>query len=121
LASLTYPNFFLLLEPPITDSGARQSIRLLKNRGLIVPRFSGLPANCANYYQLSLRDDTRPILAKMLDVHPLALMEPRINDNELIHSQECAVWTKWFRMMFPEATVEREHQFKKSEMLKRHS
>ncbi|MEQ1875659.1 MAG: hypothetical protein ABL958_03370 [Bdellovibrionia bacterium] len=108
-----------LIEPLISDNGARQSIRLLKQRGLVIPRFSGLPENCANYYQLSLRDDTRPILSKILEVHPLALMEPLINDNELIHSQECAVWTKWFRMMFPDAEVARELQFKKSEMLMR--
>jgi len=102
----------------VCSSSIRQSVRLLKYKGLIVDRFDSLPQNCGQFHQISLREETKPIIAKMLNVHPAELEERVVRDQELAHSQECAVWCTRFRRDFPEATVLREHHYVKEEEFK---
>lgn len=100
-----------VIEPQMHRRSLNNVVKNLFDMRLIVRRFDSLPLNCGHYYQLSYRKDFRKILSFVLDADIEKLTEPQIGSLELIHSQECAVWSNRFKYLLPNARVLRENVF----------
>ena len=94
----------------IADALAR-----LHEGGFVVRRFDSLPKNAGHFYQLSHRKEIRAELAKVVGVPEDQLRAPQIRDQELYHSQACAIWAERFKASYPEARVIRDFQIRRDE------
>lgn len=109
---LTTRGMRMMLTPPITKSGVRQAIRILKRKKLIVSSGQSQDLYGTKFYQISLSHDTRPAISKMIGLPAMSLERPHQRNPDMFHSQECAVWSTWFGWMFSEAKVARDIHYK---------
>jgi hypothetical protein len=105
-------DIFKIKGDPIKPRRLRESVERLHKHRLIVPRFDSLPQNAGNYYQLSLRKEIREHIAFIIGTGTIdEIREPMIRDQELTHSEQCAIWATRFQQAFPDSRVIREYLF----------
>jgi DNA-binding MarR family transcriptional regulator len=109
---LTATGLRCLLQPPISKSGVKQALKVLRQKKLIVTSKSSLELYRKYYYQLSLTGNTRPIIGKILNLPPMALHYPVLHNHDMGNSQDCAIWCNWFGRMFPNSVVARDIHYK---------
>lgn len=99
-----------IIHPPMESRRITDSLRRLYKRGYLVKRFDSLPQNVGHFYQLTYRESARAEITKLLGIEN-QLFQPQIRDQELYHSQQCAIWATKFKRFCPEAKVLREYCF----------
>ena len=70
-----------------------------------------MPTNMGHFYQIGQSEKQRGEAAKILSVQPAAMIQSHFRGRELLHSEECALWTDYFHKTLPSANVIRDFHF----------
>lgn len=97
-----------ILEPPITLRRLQDATKRLRKSGLIARRFNSLPLNASNFFHLAQHELARKVLAEMLNKHPDQILQPYFRNQELHHSELCAIWAARFKKLFPDCRIVRD-------------
>jgi hypothetical protein len=105
-----------MTEPPAPKTNLRQSLSILKRKGLI----SSVSINSqTTFYHLSQARADRETTAELLQVDASSLYQPLLRKQDWIHNQWCEYWIHLLRRMFPEAAIVREQSIQEHELAKR--
>lgn len=102
-----------VVEPKMSIRSVQHTVKRLCDKNLVVRRFHTLPKNVGNYYQLSQSDEARQKNSKLLALCPDQLIQPHVRTPELLHSEACAVWSRYFTDLIPGVAVVRDFHFMK--------
>jgi hypothetical protein len=108
-----------MLIPCMSSKGIALSLNRLRKRGYIVRRFDSLPNNVGHFYQLSCNQNVRKDISNIIGMDISALDDPPIHDQELYHSQQCAIWAHHLKRLYPEAKIVRDYKILKDEESKK--
>lgn len=116
---LSHRGLRAILEPPISLRSLQDVTKRLYQKGLLIKRFDYLPyRNLPGVYELPQSDLGRNKISKILKVSPDDLIQPYFKNQELHHSEQCAIWTEYLKKMFPDAEVIRDFKIHKHKLAK---
>lgn len=102
-----------IIAPAMKERRLQDSLKRLVAKGFVTKRFEKLFGRAGIFYQLSQDERYFEEIAKLLQCQPSDLKQPQFRYRELIHSQECALWSFRMSKIFPEAIIVREYDFNK--------
>lgn len=102
--------------PPAPKANLRQSLSILKRKGLI----SSISLNAqTTFYHLSQARSDRLIIGELLKVDASSLVQPLLRKQDWIHNQWCEYWIHIMTRMFANAKIVREQSIHEHEIAKR--
>ncbi len=105
-----------MTEPPAPKTNLRQSLSILKRKGLV----SSISLDAqTTFYHLSQARSDREAAAQLLQVDSNSLIQPLLRKQDWIHNQWCEYWIHLTTRMFPDAAMVREHSIQEHELAKR--
>ncbi len=105
-----------MTEPPSPKTNLRQSLAILKKKGLI----NSVSIDSHNtFYHLSQAKADREAVAQVLTVEADSLYQPLLRKQEWIHNQWCEYWIHILTRMFPDTRIVREHSLQEHELAMR--
>jgi hypothetical protein len=99
------------MSPAIKRKKLNLVLSRMQRRGLITTRFSKLFGGTGTYYQLAQDAASQNRIAAVLRIKPEEITAQGVRNFDLLHSEQCAVWTEYLATLFPEAKVVRETGF----------
>jgi hypothetical protein len=100
-----------IIDPPMKLRRMNDATKRLFDHGFIVRRFESLPKNASNFFQLSQRRESREFIGKILGISANELLQPQFRNQELLHSELCAIWSSRLKKIFPDCRVVRDYHF----------
>jgi hypothetical protein len=101
------------LEACLTRQSDRRSLRdvlaRLYRRGILARRHDQITRRV--FHQIGQNPRALRQAAEILNTTEAALSSPHFRHAELLHSEQCAIWTEYLRLFFPTAKVQRDFQF----------
>lgn len=105
-----------MTEPPSPKKNLRQSLLILRKKGLI----NQVNINSQmTFYHLSQSKDDRENIADRLNVSSEGIKQPLLRKQDWIHNQWCEYWVYFMKSMFPEAKVIRENSIHANDVAQR--
>ena len=95
-----------MTEPPIPKKNLRQSLGILRRKGIID---MVVGTNKAFFYQIHQDLPTRRHVANALDCTSNDISRPLLRRQDWFHNQWCEFWSLVLKRAFPEAEIVREH------------
>lgn len=105
-----------MTEPPAEKKNLRQSLGILKKKGLI-ESVSFDPQT--TFYHLAQSQPSRNETAGILNLNPNELVQPLLRKQDWIHNQWTEYWIHSIKRLFPEGEFVRENTIGSSEISKR--
>lgn len=99
-----------MMIPHMSAKGIANSLRRLRKNGYIVQRFDSLPCNVGHFYQLSCNQKVRSEISEIIGLDVSEVIEMPIHDQELYHSQQCAIWAHHLKRLYPDAKIVRDYR-----------
>lgn len=97
-----------IIVPTISERALQYATKRLRDHKFIIRRMDYLPENVGYFFQLSQRKKYREQVSQLLGVTAESLWKPKIRNQELFHSEECAIWKHRLKQMFPNAQLIRD-------------
>jgi hypothetical protein len=97
-----------VIDPKMCVRSMNYAIKRLNDLGLIKNRHSSITKHSSRFVQLTNNDELKPILAKILNINLDLLKYVHGGTEALEHSQECAVWSNYFKTHFKDIQVIRD-------------
>jgi hypothetical protein len=94
-----------MTEPPAPKTNLRQSLSILKKKGLVN---SVSIDSQKTFYHLSQAKPDREAVADMINVNAETLSQPLLRKQDWMHNQWCEYWIHLLSKLFPEAAIIRE-------------
>lgn len=108
-----------IIYPPMDRRRLYESLARLYGRGLITKHCDGVLGNLLSFYQISREPSQVNKISSLLRVTAESLDRPYPRHQELLHWEECAVWTEYLKILFPDFKVYREHEFHVEPLIKK--
>lgn len=105
-----------MTEPPAPKNNLRQSLGILKKKGLVDTVYLNPQTT---FYQVSQALQSRKEIADILDTNASEIVQPLLRKQDWIHNQWCEYWIHFISRLFPEAQIVREHTIGSNEIAKR--
>lgn len=99
-----------MLIPHMSAKGIANSLRRLRKNGYVVQRFDSLPCNAGHFYQLSCNQNVRKEISEIIGEDISEISDMPIHDQELYHSQQCAIWSHHLKRLYPEVRIVRDYR-----------
>lgn len=100
------------IEVCLDKQSSRRSLRdvltRLYRRGILSRRHDQITRRV--FHQIGQHPQARRQAAEILKTTECAISQPYFRHAELLHSEQCAVWTELLRLLFPTAKVQRDFQ-----------
>ena len=107
-----------VIEPVMSKRKLSGAIARLKKLGLVRNRHSSVPKNAQNYIDLSQKEPAKSVLMKVLNASADELKLIPGGTEALEHWQECVIWSKHFKAIFPDAQVFHDFQMWRSDKIR---
>ncbi len=101
-----------MLEPSPSPRRLRDSLARLFRSGLVTRRNHGLFGNAAIYYQIAHNRQAQIQVSKITEINADVWNRNHPRTAELLHWEECAVFTRKLKTFLPDSKIIREHEFK---------
>lgn len=105
-----------MTEPPAPKTNLRQSLSILKKKGLVSS--TSLDAQ-TTFYHLSQARSDRVATARLLQIDSNSLIQPLLRKQDWIHNQWCEYWIHLMTRIFPDAAIVREQSIQEHDLAKR--
>jgi hypothetical protein len=105
------------MSPAIKRKKLNLVLSRMQQRGLVTTRYAKLFGGTGTYYQLAQDPASQFRIAAALQIDPDAIVAQGVRNFDLLHSEQCAMWTEYLALLFPEAKVVRETGFRADEEL----
>ncbi len=100
-----------LIQPAIGIRRLNEVLQRLYEQRVIVKQYDRLFGNSAVFYHLPQNTYSHIHAAKKFNRTTEILNPPYIRHSELLHSQQCALWTENLKRLYPDQVVLREYDF----------
>ena len=97
-----------ILKPEMTIRRLQETTKRLRDKGLIVRQFEDSSKNSEFYYQLGDSLAAKRKIAEWLKLDDGELQHPCVRGKEVRHTEQCAVWAEFLKLLYPEAKVVRD-------------
>lgn len=97
-----------ILKPEMTIRRLQETTKRLRDKGLIVRQFEDSSKNSEFYYQLGDSPAAKRKIAEWLKLGEDDLQHPCVRGKEVRHTEQCAIWAEFLKLLYPEAKVVRD-------------
>ncbi|MBL7716357.1 MAG: hypothetical protein JNL01_12900 [Bdellovibrionales bacterium] len=107
-----------VIEPMMSKRKLNIAIARLRKLGLVRNRHSSTPKSSQRYIELTQKEPAKDVLVKVLKVSEDELKRIPGSTEALEHWQECVIWAKHFKTIFPNAQVFHDFQMWRSDKIR---
>lgn len=97
-----------ILKPKMAIRRLQETTKRLRDKGLIVRQFEDSSKNSEFYYQLGDSPAAKGKIAEWLKLEQVDLQHLVVRGKEVRHTEQCAIWAEFLKMIYPEAKVARD-------------
>ncbi|MBX9767281.1 MAG: hypothetical protein K2X47_08430 [Bdellovibrionales bacterium] len=108
---LSHKALLEIMEPSISLRRLQVATKRLREKGLIHRRERGLPENVGHLFELSQTKESIAVLSDILDINAERLKPGFFRSQDLLHSQDCALWFEFLKRILPDAAIVRDIHF----------
>ncbi len=102
---------------PIKRRKLNQLLASMEEHGQLTKTYARQFGRAGVFYRISGNEGWQATIAEALEMNRSELAEQGVRGFDLLHSEACAMWNEYLRLLFPEATVIHESNFSAYEEL----